>query len=129
MRSPSEVTTRAGADGVGLYRTEFLFMNRAEPPGEQEQYENYRAIVQALKGAPVTIRTIDLGADKQGSTSSATVAAAKASLILSRMATTLRRPPAHVAATHLPADRRRRVARRFRGGVGRARRLRAAADR
>ena len=56
---------RDGAAGVGLYRTEFLFMNRREPPEEQEQFEAYSELVTALKGAPVTIRTLDLGADKQ----------------------------------------------------------------
>lgn len=57
---------RAGARGVGLYRTEFLYMNRAEPPGEDEQYRAYRRIIKRLHGAPVTIRTLDLGADKEG---------------------------------------------------------------
>ena len=56
---------RDGAAGVGLYRTEFLFMNRRDPPDEQEQFEAYSELVAALKGAPVTIRTLDLGADKQ----------------------------------------------------------------
>ena len=56
---------RDGAAGVGLYRTEFLFMNRRDPPDEQEQFEAYAELVAALKGAPVTIRTLDLGADKQ----------------------------------------------------------------
>ena len=56
---------RDGAAGVGLYRTEFLFMNRREPPDEQEQFEAYSELVASLKGAPVTIRTLDLGADKQ----------------------------------------------------------------
>ena len=56
---------RDGAAGVGLYRTEFLFMNRIDPPDEQEQYEAYAEVVAALKGAPATIRTLDLGADKQ----------------------------------------------------------------
>ena len=56
---------RDGAAGVGLYRTEFLFMNRLEPPDEQEQFEAYSELVAALGGAPVTIRTLDLGADKQ----------------------------------------------------------------
>ena len=56
---------RDGAAGVGLYRTEFLFMNRVDPPDEQEQYEAYAEVVAALKGAPATIRTLDLGADKQ----------------------------------------------------------------
>lgn len=54
-----------GADGIGLYRTEFLFMNREQPPEEEEQYAAYARVVQALNGSPVTIRTLDLGADKQ----------------------------------------------------------------
>ena len=55
----------AGAEGVGLFRSEFLFMNRIrELPDEQEQYEAYRAAVQSMRGLPVTIRTIDIGADK-----------------------------------------------------------------
>ena len=55
----------AGAVGVGLFRTEFLFMNRnGELPDEDEQYEAYRAAVLAMKGLPVTIRTVDIGADK-----------------------------------------------------------------
>jgi phosphoenolpyruvate-protein phosphotransferase (PTS system enzyme I) len=54
----------AGADGVGLFRTEFMFMNRDERPGEDEQYEAYAAAVIAMRGRPVTIRTIDIGADK-----------------------------------------------------------------
>ena len=56
---------RDGAAGVGLYRTEFLFMNRRDPPDEQEQFGAYSELVAAMKGAPVTIRTLDLGADKQ----------------------------------------------------------------
>jgi len=55
----------SGAVGVGLYRTEFLFMNRAEMPGEQEQFEAYKHVAEAMKGYPVTIRTLDIGADKQ----------------------------------------------------------------
>jgi len=58
-------TRQAGATGVGLYRTEFLFMNREEPPSEEEQLEDYRRLVRSLKGLPLTIRTLDLGADKQ----------------------------------------------------------------
>jgi phosphotransferase system enzyme I (PtsI) len=54
-----------GADGVGLYRTEFLFMNRATPPTEQEHFAAYRAVVEGMQGRTVTIRTLDLGADKQ----------------------------------------------------------------
>ncbi len=55
----------SGAEGVGLYRTEFLYMNRDEPPGEEEQFEAYSRVVRELKGCPVTIRSLDLGADKQ----------------------------------------------------------------
>jgi phosphotransferase system enzyme I (PtsI) len=55
----------AGAVGVGLFRTEFLFMNRnGELPDEDEQFEAYRAAVYGMKGLPVTIRTVDIGADK-----------------------------------------------------------------
>jgi phosphoenolpyruvate-protein phosphotransferase (PTS system enzyme I) len=55
----------AGAVGVGLFRSEFLFMNRnGELPGEDEQFEAYREAVQAMRGLPVTIRTVDIGADK-----------------------------------------------------------------
>ncbi len=56
----------AGAVGVGLFRSEFLFMNRSsgDLPGEDEQYEAYRAVVEAMHGLPVTIRTVDIGADK-----------------------------------------------------------------
>lgn len=56
---------QVAADGIGLYRTEFLFMNRKEPPGEEEQYEAYARVVRALPGKPITIRTLDLGGDKQ----------------------------------------------------------------
>ncbi|NMF90569.1 phosphoenolpyruvate--protein phosphotransferase [Aromatoleum petrolei] len=52
------------ADGVGLYRTEFLFLGRDSLPDEDEQYEAYRAVLKSLSGKPVTIRTFDVGADK-----------------------------------------------------------------
>jgi phosphotransferase system enzyme I (PtsI) len=54
----------AGADGVGLFRTEFLFMNRDDLPSEDEQYEAYARVARAMKGKPVVIRTLDIGADK-----------------------------------------------------------------
>jgi phosphotransferase system enzyme I (PtsI) len=55
----------AGAVGIGLFRSEFLFMNRdGELPGEDEQFEAYRTAVVAMRGRPVTIRTVDIGADK-----------------------------------------------------------------
>lgn len=53
-----------GAAGVGLYRTEFLYMNRSDSPDEEEQYQAYVNVIQAVSG-PITIRTLDLGADKQ----------------------------------------------------------------
>jgi phosphotransferase system enzyme I (PtsI) len=53
-----------GAAGIGLYRTEFLYMNREGLPTEEEQYQAYSRVVSAVKG-PITIRTLDLGADKQ----------------------------------------------------------------
>ncbi len=53
-----------GADGVGLFRSEFLFMNRPDWPTEDEQYEAYRDVIKAMGGRPVTVRTLDLGADK-----------------------------------------------------------------
>ncbi|MES2499693.1 MAG: phosphoenolpyruvate--protein phosphotransferase, partial [Pseudomonadota bacterium] len=55
----------SGATGIGLYRTEFLFMNKREMPGEEEQFLAYKQVAEAMKGMPVTIRTLDLGADKQ----------------------------------------------------------------
>jgi phosphotransferase system enzyme I (PtsI) len=56
---------QVGAQGIGLYRTEYLFMNREQAPDEEEQYQAYTEVVRAGEGAPVTIRTLDLGADKQ----------------------------------------------------------------
>ncbi len=56
---------RAGAEGIGLYRSEFLFMNRSDIPGEDEQLKQYLSVVKALKGLPITIRTLDLGSDKE----------------------------------------------------------------
>lgn len=60
----AEVAEVNGAAGVGLYRTEFLYMNRKGLPTEQEQYDAYARVVSAVKG-PITIRTLDLGADKR----------------------------------------------------------------
>jgi len=54
----------SGAQGVGLFRTEFLFMNRKALPSEDEQFEAYREVAKAMDGRPVVIRTLDLGADK-----------------------------------------------------------------
>jgi len=57
-----------GAAGIGLYRTEFMFLQRKELPGEEEQFLAYRDLVLGMEGLPVTIRTLDLGADKADST-------------------------------------------------------------
>ncbi len=54
----------SGAQGIGLFRTEFLFMNRKDLPGEDEQYEAYREVARKMAGKPVVIRTLDIGADK-----------------------------------------------------------------
>jgi len=53
-----------GAAGVGLFRTEFLYLNRRDLPSEDEQFEAYRQVTEEMDGLPVTIRTFDLGADK-----------------------------------------------------------------
>lgn len=57
----------AGAQGVGLLRTEFMFMNRKTLPDEDEQYEALRGLIETLNGKPVTVRTLDLGSDKLAS--------------------------------------------------------------
>jgi len=56
---------KSGCTGIGLLRTEYLYMNRERLPTEEEQFSAYRSIIRRMKGAPVTIRTLDLGADKQ----------------------------------------------------------------
>lgn len=55
---------KVGADGVGLFRTEFLYMNRQSIPDEEEQFRVYRNAVKRTQGKPLTLRTLDLGADK-----------------------------------------------------------------
>ncbi len=60
----TEAVMASGAEGVGLYRTEFLFINRETLPTEEEQFQAYRQIATALKPSPVIIRTLDLGGDK-----------------------------------------------------------------
>ena len=55
----------SGATGIGLFRSEFLFLNRDGLPGEEEQFLAYRKVAEDMRGMPVTIRTLDLGADKQ----------------------------------------------------------------
>ena len=60
-----ETVRDIGAAGVGLYRTEFLYMNRNNPPDEEEHFQTYIKVTEALRGLPLTIRTVDLGADKE----------------------------------------------------------------
>jgi len=54
----------AGAEGIGLFRTEFMFMNRETPPGQEEQYALLRTVVEGIQDKPVTIRTLDIGGEK-----------------------------------------------------------------
>ncbi|MFD2173207.1 phosphoenolpyruvate--protein phosphotransferase [Rhodobacter lacus] len=61
----AEAAVAAGAEGVGLLRTEFLFVNREAPPSEDEQVEIYAAMIAALNGLPIIIRTLDVGGDKE----------------------------------------------------------------
>ncbi len=62
--SDAEAVKASGAEGVGLFRTEYLYINRDAPPSEEEQYQDYRQAVLTLKPSPVVIRTLDLGGDK-----------------------------------------------------------------
>lgn len=66
IEMPSDVAAVQAvcAQGIGLYRTEFLYMNRTEVPTEEEHFQAYAEVVQGMQGYPVTIRTLDLGADK-----------------------------------------------------------------
>ncbi len=60
----AEQAVQIGADGIGLYRTEFLFMDRLSAPSEEEQLAAYRQVLEAMQGKPVIIRTLDIGGDK-----------------------------------------------------------------
>ncbi|WP_066367688.1 phosphoenolpyruvate--protein phosphotransferase [Neobacillus fumarioli] len=57
--------TANGAEGVGLYRTEFLYMGRDQLPTEEEQFEAYKAVLEGMNGKPVVVRTLDIGGDKE----------------------------------------------------------------
>lgn len=61
----ADAALNSGAEGIGLYRTEFLFLDRATPPTEEEQFETYRNVIEKFDGKPVIIRTLDIGGDKQ----------------------------------------------------------------
>lgn len=67
---PSEalLARRHGADGIGLYRTEYLYIDRKEPPSEDEQFEIFRSVVELMAPHPVVLRTFDIGGDKFVST-------------------------------------------------------------
>ena len=65
--SEAEVVAAVGADGVGMFRTEYLFMNRSDLPSEEEQFAAYRDLVSSIAPHPVTIRTLDVGGDKLAS--------------------------------------------------------------
>src|SRR6202030_845970 len=62
--SDVEAVAENGAEGIGLYRTEFLFVNRDTLPSEEEQYATYRKVAEQVKPNPLIIRTFDLGGDK-----------------------------------------------------------------
>ncbi|WP_338451879.1 phosphoenolpyruvate--protein phosphotransferase [Niallia oryzisoli] len=54
-----------GGEGIGLYRTEFLYMGRNELPSEEEQFESYKTVLEGMQGKPVVVRTLDIGGDKE----------------------------------------------------------------
>src|SRR5690606_41592155 len=60
----AQMALDAGAEGIGLFRSEFLFMGRTDLPTEDEQFLAYSSVVKTMAGRPVTIRTLDIGADK-----------------------------------------------------------------
>jgi len=59
-----DAALKNGAEGIGLFRTEFLFMDRSQPPSEDEQFEVYKSVLEKMEGKPVIIRTLDVGGDK-----------------------------------------------------------------
>ncbi len=64
LPSDLDAVKKSGATGIGLFRTEFLFMNRKDSPTEEEQFVAYKAVAEGMRGQPVVIRTLDIGADK-----------------------------------------------------------------
>ncbi|MGB5200545.1 MAG: phosphoenolpyruvate--protein phosphotransferase [Sedimenticolaceae bacterium] len=81
-----------GAQGIGLYRTEFLYMNRDRPPSEEEHFDVYRVVLEGMQGQPVTIRTLDLGADKQPGAATTSAAACNPALGLRAIRLCLKEP-------------------------------------
>ena len=61
----ADMAIKSGAEGIGLFRTEFLFLDRREPPSEEEQFKAYKSVIEKFKDKPVIIRTLDIGGDKQ----------------------------------------------------------------
>ncbi|MBN2880384.1 MAG: phosphoenolpyruvate--protein phosphotransferase [Clostridia bacterium] len=61
----AEIAIKSGAEGIGLFRTEFLYMNRNSLPSEQEQFEAYKDVLEVMGERPVVIRTLDIGGDKK----------------------------------------------------------------
>ncbi len=90
-----------GAAGIGLYRTEFLFLQRKELPDEDEQFVTYRDLIVSMAGLPVTIRTLDLGADKVDDSGLALPAEPNPALGVRGVRLSLRAP--HVLRTQLRA--------------------------
>jgi len=64
LPAEAAIAVAQGAQGIGLYRTEFVYVDRSEPPSEEEQYHTYRKVVEQLAALPVTLRTFDIGGDK-----------------------------------------------------------------
>lgn len=64
LPAEAHIALYEGAQGIGLYRTEFLYVDRAHPPSEDEQYEVYRSVLETVAPLPVTLRTFDIGGDK-----------------------------------------------------------------
>jgi phosphotransferase system enzyme I (PtsI) len=91
---PAEIAqARAlGASGIGLYRSEFLFLKRDRLPSEEEQFEAYRDAVLGMGGLPVTVRTLDLGADKADGTGLSLSAEPNPALGVRGVRLSLRRP-------------------------------------
>jgi len=61
----ADIALQEGAEGVGLFRTEFLFLDRTTTPTEEEQFEAYKMVLERFRGKPVIVRTLDIGGDKQ----------------------------------------------------------------
>jgi phosphotransferase system enzyme I (PtsI) len=86
------IASANGAQGIGLYRTEFLYMNRRSPPSEEEHFAAYSAVVEGMQGLPITIRTLDLGADKQPGGGDHTAASSNPALGLRAIRLCLKEP-------------------------------------